>query len=43
MFPALDLYYADPPQFLITAREQLDSLDYDMLGVWSNVFIPSTL
>ena len=39
MFPRLDLYYADPPQLLATARGALDDLDHDLSvqGVW---FVP---
>ena len=30
MFPALDMYYADPAQPLTTAGEELDDLDRDL-------------
>ena len=33
MFPALDLYYADPALLLTTAREELHDLDHDLSDV----------
>ena len=35
MFPGFDLYYTDPAQPLIYAREELDGLDHDLPEVWS--------
>ena len=34
MFPGFDLYYEDPAQPLINAREELDRLDHDLPEVW---------
>ena len=31
------MYYADPAQPLINAREELDGLDHDLPEVWSIV------
>ena len=31
MFPGLDLYCSDPAQHLITAGEDLDDVDYDLI------------
>ena len=42
MFPGFDLYYADPAQPLIKARDELliDYLDYHIPEVWS--IVPGT-
>ena len=37
MFPGFDLYYADPAQPFITAREEQDGLYHDLPKVWSIV------
>ena len=34
MFPGFDLYYADPAQSFITARQKLDGLDDELPEVW---------
>ena len=34
MFPGFDLYFKDPEQPLITAREELDGQDHDLSEVW---------
>ena len=40
MLRGFDLYYTDPTQPLISAREELDGLDHDRPGVWS--IVPGT-
>ena len=43
IFPGFDLYYADPAQPFITAREEQDGLYHDLPKVWSIVHGPQAV